>query len=192
MRIAIIGYGSLIWDLENLAPHVTGSWQLGTGPALPVEFSRISPKREKALVLVVDRELDHTCDSCIITSRRTQLEDAVGDLAARERCPQDMIGIARREGGPACGPVTGTVRRWLATSSYDAAIWTALPGNFHAITGKRFTHRSALGYLQSLNGKALAEAWRYITLSPVQTDTPFRRYLASCDFWQALNYSRPA
>jgi hypothetical protein len=38
MNIAIIGYGSLIWDLADLAAHVEGPWRRGAGPHLPVEF----------------------------------------------------------------------------------------------------------------------------------------------------------
>lgn len=30
-RIAIIGWGSLLWDLDNLAPHVSGEWELDLG-----------------------------------------------------------------------------------------------------------------------------------------------------------------
>ena len=50
--IAILGYGSLIWDLEILAPHVAGNWEMRAGPSLPMEFSRISKKRKLGLVVL--------------------------------------------------------------------------------------------------------------------------------------------
>ena len=55
-RYAIIGWGSLIWDLESLEPHVRGDWSMGAGPRLPMEFTRVSPKRKRALVVCLDAE----------------------------------------------------------------------------------------------------------------------------------------
>ncbi|SVC10487.1 uncharacterized protein METZ01_LOCUS263341, partial [marine metagenome] len=37
--IAIIGWGSLLWDLDNLTPFVQGDWAINAGPRLPLEFS---------------------------------------------------------------------------------------------------------------------------------------------------------
>ena len=53
-RFAVIGWGSLIWDLEILEPHVRLPWAMGGGPRMPMEFSRISPKRLMGLVVVLD------------------------------------------------------------------------------------------------------------------------------------------
>ena len=39
MKIAILGWGSLVWDSRQL-PH-SGEWHTG-GPVLPIEFSRVS------------------------------------------------------------------------------------------------------------------------------------------------------
>lgn len=184
MRIAIIGYGSLIWDLDNLAPFIAGDWQIGSGPEMPVEFSRISPKRQQALVLVIDQQLQHRCQTSVIESARDCLDQAVHDLAARERCAPAMIGIAEKHKPvPSSLP---TVQPWLQQSNYDAVIWTALPGNFHDETGRAFSHAAAAGYLQGLRGAALEEAWRYIEFAPAVTDTPFRGYLGRQSFWQAM------
>ncbi len=190
MRIAIIGYGSLIWDLDNLAPFVTGDWQLGAGPALPVEFSRISPKRKKALVLVVDPSLDHQCATCVINSNRQDLDQAITDLAARERCDRQMIGYVSSS-GKFHRPLD-CAADWLEQSDYDAVLWTALPGNFQSELQTGFTHRNGRDYLKTLEGQALKEAWRYIEFAPVVTDTPFRRFLANDPFWQSLDFPRGA
>ena len=187
MRIAIVGYGSLIWDLENLSPFVSGDWQLGAGPHMPVEFSRISPKRQQALVLVIDDDLDHQSKTSIIDSNRFELGQAVDDLAARERCKTEMIGYVS---------VTGDTRRpldcayqWLEQTGYDAVLWTALPGNFSIEAKKPFSHENARDYLKTLEKPALAEAWRYIEFAPEVTDTPFRRFLRDDEFWQSLDYT---
>ncbi len=188
MRIAVVGYGSLIWDLENLSPFVDGDWQLGTGPQMPVEFSRVSPKRQQALVLVIDETLDHQCKTSVIDSRRNDLDLAIVDLAARERCETDMIGFIST-----CGKFHRPLEcatDWLEQTGYDAVLWTALPGNFHAEINQSFNHENGRDYLKTLTGPALEEAWRYIECAPEVTDTPFRRYLRGDDFWQSLDYSQ--
>ncbi|HFC05315.1 MAG TPA: hypothetical protein ENJ55_06385 [Rhizobiales bacterium] len=190
MRIAIIGYGSLVWDLENLAPHVRGNWQLGAGPAMPVEFSRISPKRKNALVLVIDETLDHRCKTSVMESNRQKVEHAITDLAARERCPADMIGYLTTD-GTFHHPME-CAARWLEKSDYDAVLWTALPGNFTSELQKPFTHRNGREYLKSLSDLSIGEAWRYIEFAPEVTDTPFRRFLATDPFWQSLDYRETA
>ena len=53
-RIAVIGWGSLIWDLDNLAHLITGDWMMGAGPSLPFEFTRVSPKRKMGLAVCPD------------------------------------------------------------------------------------------------------------------------------------------
>ena len=79
----VIGYGSLIWDLDDLAPHVEGQWSLYAGPRLPLEFSLVSAKRRRGLALVIDHEHGQSCPSCIISSSRNTIEKIVQDLAAR-------------------------------------------------------------------------------------------------------------
>lgn len=51
MRIAILGWGSLIWNPNGLP--IRGDWQRG-GPVLPIEFSRISS--DERLTLVIDEQ----------------------------------------------------------------------------------------------------------------------------------------
>ena len=186
MRIAIVGYGSLIWDLENLSPFVTGNWKLADGPQMPVEFSRVSPKRKQALVLVIDENLDHQCDTCIIDSTRRDLSQAVEDLAARERCQQEMIGYVSNT-GDAHRPLD-SAHEWLGQSNYDAVLWTALPGNFHDQINQPFSHENGLAYLKTLKDEALVEAWRYVEFAPEVTDTPFRRFLRNDNYWQSLDF----
>ena len=75
-RYAIIGWGSLIWDLEILTPHVDLPWRMRAGPALPMEFSRISIKRKMALAVCLDIERGVPCATHAVPSRR----DAIGPV----------------------------------------------------------------------------------------------------------------
>ncbi|MEM8819630.1 MAG: hypothetical protein AAGE90_08900, partial [Pseudomonadota bacterium] len=69
-RFAIIGWGSLIWDMDGLERHVTGDWAMSAGPALPLEFSRVSAKRLGGLAVCIDPEHGVDCPSHVIASRR--------------------------------------------------------------------------------------------------------------------------
>ncbi len=232
MRIAILAYGSLVWDEECLAPHITGGWRLGEGPALPVEFCRVSPKRKKALVLTIDAEQGHEVATSYTISRRTDIAEAVADLAARERCDERHIGICIRQDNPENRPapphglhhhnlggregeragaerasaqnesgpshhsaqegctIHQTIHTWLQRQAdIDAAIWAALPANFRAETGRKFSHDTAVDYLRSLPEESLAEAWRYITFAPRETDTPLRRHLDGHEWWRGLDFT---
>ena len=78
MRIAILGWGSLIWDIEILAPHVTGAWQMSGGPDLPMEFSRVSAKRKMGLAVCLDPQDGALCPTHAIRSTRTQVAPVTG------------------------------------------------------------------------------------------------------------------
>ena len=192
LSIAIIAYGSLIWDEDCLAPQITGGWARGTGPALPVEFSRISPKRKQALVLVIDETAPAPVPTSVTTSRRASLHEAAHDLARRERAPIAAIGMADGETFANCPEGIGRrVNAWLAAQErFGAAVWTNLPGNFRAITGKDFSHARGIRWLQSLPRESLKEGWRYITFAPRETATPFRRHLQAHPWWQSLDFRR--
>jgi|GEM_PF-2686020 len=102
-HILILGYGSLIWDLDDLAPKVRGDWHLSAGPPLPLEFSRISPKRKQSLVVVIDPAAGDPCPTHAIESARDTVAEAVTDLAARERTTEAYIGWVDTVAGAARG-----------------------------------------------------------------------------------------
>jgi hypothetical protein len=187
--VAVIGWGSLIWDLDDLTPHVRGPWAMGAGPALPLEFSRISPKRLRSLVVVIDPDCGVPCPTHAIASRRADVGAAALDLMRRERAPDvAMIGAAclttglRRGAHPAVAQI---VADWCVEVGATGAVWTDLPRNFHAETGRAFTVDRGLAYLKGLESASAAEARRYIDGAPAATDTPLRRALAACDWWRA-------
>ncbi|NNF77153.1 MAG: hypothetical protein HKN05_03900 [Rhizobiales bacterium] len=185
MDIAIIGWGSLIWDLEILEPKVNPRWQRGTGPILPLEFSRVSPKRQKALALIVDPDHGTECATSLVISKRSTLEEAVEDLAARERAPLDRIGYASRSGSWR-STVSGLEQRfevWFEEHGFSGAVWTDLPGNFEHETGNAFSIAAAVDYLRTLQGTSLLEAKRYIELAPEETMTALRKTLGTQDWW---------
>ncbi len=185
MEIAIIGWGSLLWDLEILEEHVDPQWHRGIGPVLPLEFSRVSPKRKRALALIIDPDHGTKCATSLVVSRKISLKAAVQDLAARERAPLDRIGFASTSGAwnSTVPNLENPLESWLEASGFNAAVWTDLPRNFEEVTGEVFSITSAIAYLQTLSGEALLEAKRYIELAPEETMTQLRRALSDETWW---------
>ncbi len=187
-RIAILGWGSLIWDLEILTPHTTGGWSMEAGPRLPMEFSRISPKRKLGLVVCLDPTVGVECTTNAIQSTKTDIAHTINDLAARERAPLGLIGAVHRNGlrkGRMPG-VCEAVADWCKENAWDGAVWTDLEPNFFGYTQKAFTIDAGLTYLRTLTGENLIEAHTYIESAPHQTQTPLRAALAKDVWWQGL------
>jgi len=184
---AILGWGSLIWDLDTLAPHVLGAWALSRGPRLPMEFARISAKRKGALALCLDARLGHPCATHAIRSARRGLPAAIADLAQRERAPLGMIGGVCRITGACQGreEIAERVLDWCEAQGWAGAVWTDLRANFDELSGRPFTLESAEAYLAELAGPSRDEAVRYVTLAPAATDTALRRRLGTRPWWRA-------
>ncbi|HSF96669.1 MAG TPA: hypothetical protein VLA52_16705 [Thermohalobaculum sp.] len=185
---AIIGWGSLIWDLENLTPHVRGDWAMAEGPVLPMEFTRISPKRKLGLVVCLDPRHGVGCRTHAIGSVRGSIAETVADLARRERAPDERIGavcLATGHTNGSSGAIVDLVAEWCGRRGLTGAVWTDLPPNFAEHRGEEFSIPRALAYLATLTGDSLDEAVRYIENAPAATDTPLRRALAREDWWQA-------
>jgi hypothetical protein len=187
-RIAILGWGSLLWDLDDLGPRVSGAWAMRAGPRLPMEFSRISAKRKMGLVLCLDPEVGTRCATHAIRSIRPDLATARIDLAARERASADRIGWADAEGAgesrlPGLPPL---VSAWCRQAGWSGAVWTDLEPNFLETTGRPFSVAEGRAYLRTLAGENLAEAHRYIRNAPCTSRTPLRRALAHDPWWRSL------
>jgi hypothetical protein len=184
---AVIGWGSLIWDLEILTPHVAGPWAMRAGPRLPMEFTRVSPKRKMGLVVCLDARHGVPCATHAISSRKTRIAEVVADLAARERAVEDHVGrvcLATGEAHGATPEVIDAVADWCRATGRTGAVWTDLPSNFDQHLGEGFSIPRAVSYLQGLAGESLDEAVRYIENAPSDTDTPLRRHLAADAWWR--------
>jgi len=184
--IAVIGWGSLIWELEMLAPSVRGMWQTDAGPILPIEFSRISSKRKRSLVLCIDQMNGVNCSTSVIPSTRPTMLEARRDLARRERAPDGMIGGICLETRQSLGrpQIAWMVWQWCEQSPYSGAVWTDLHSNYTAERGVEFDVNGSIEYLKTLDDEGLDEAVRYIEKAPRATNTKLRRALADDPWWQ--------
>ena len=185
-KIAVIGFGSLLWDLDDLAPKVSGEWKMYEGPILPLEFSRVSRKRHYALALVIDYGDGAPCPTCVIDSVRSKIGAAIVDLANRERMDPTNIGFVDRNTGESHShreETRNTLWNWIEDSNYDGAVWTDGERNFEALTGRAFSLQTAQDHLRSLQGISLEEARRYIRNAPARVETPLRRALENSPWW---------
>mgnify|MGYP000166151950 FL=1 len=185
-KIAVIGFGSLLWDLDDLAPKVSGEWKMYEGPILPLEFSLVSRKRHCALALVIDYGDGAPCPTCVIDSVRSKIGAAIVDLANRERMEPTNIGFVDRNTGESRShreETRNTFWNWIEDLNYDGAVWTDGERNFEALTGKAFSLQTAQDHLRSLQGISLEEARRYIRNAPARVETPLRRALEDSPWW---------
>ena len=176
MRIAILGWGSLLWEggLEFDRWHCP--WEFD-GPTLKLEFSRISEKRLMALTLVIDT--DHGVETAVAwcLSKRATLAEAICDLRAREGTTLDNIGRATlpSEAGPLnCGVPEGAIVAWARAKNLDAVIWTALESNFQEKTRHPFSVDAVLLHLKTLTPEGKVKAAEYIWRAPEFVKTPVR------------------
>ena len=169
MKIAILGWGSLIWDQRELP--TLGEWKKG-GPVLPIEFSRISS--DGRLTLVIDEENGVPVTTRYAQSASGDLGRAIEDLSQREGSPASRIGVVsqtiqnKRAGFE-------TIKAWAKTHKWDAVVWTGLHSNFKDERQVPFTVKNGLGYLKSLSGEKKAKAREYLERAPEEVQTPLRK-----------------
>ncbi|KAB2676666.1 MULTISPECIES: hypothetical protein [Hyphomicrobiales] len=176
-QIAILGWGSLIWDVRPEFDMYHDEWLLD-GPTLPLEFSRISESRKGALTLVIDTQHGAPCRAAYSLSWRSNPDDAIADLRCREGTIMKRMGFHFRDGSRTCAPpVPDAVAEWAAEKEYDVVVWTGLPSNFKDKTGKEFSVAEAIRHLQSLTKDGKSMAAIYVWNAPDLIRTPLRNAL---------------
>jgi len=173
MRIAFLGWGSLIWNPRNL--RISEEWHTD-GPFLPVEFARIS--NDKRLTLVLYPSADKVQVLWTHANVHT-LDEAIESLKQREDAPENRIGfLSTTENKSHCQvvpEVLDEIRSWAQGKNLDAVVWTDLPSNFAKESGRELNESNAVEYLSGLQGKERQAARQYIEKAPPQIMTGLRR-----------------
>ena len=169
MKIAILGWGSLIWDQRELP--TLGEWQKG-GPVLPIEFSRISS--DGRLTLVIDEKNGVPVKTRYVESGSGTLGKAIEDLRKRGGTSKSMIGVVSKTVNNAKAG-SDSIKAWDVEHKWDGVIWTGLPSNFEDINNVPFTIENGLTYLSGLSGEKRVKAREYIDRAPEEVVTPLRR-----------------
>jgi hypothetical protein len=182
MRIAIIGWGSLIWCPGSL--QIRTGW-FSNGPILPIEFARISG--DGRLTLVINPGSPEVRTYWAV-SDLTHSKEARVNLAQREGTTLAQIhSVDTNVEDPAAGSASGlntAIRSWLKSQqNLDAAVWTGLGSNWKDRRGRDFSAEDAVGYLSELERQRDEAAARYdraceyIRNTPEQIQTSVRAML---------------
>jgi hypothetical protein len=183
MRIAILGWGSLIWDKRAAFDEQHDDWQFD-GPSLKIEFSRVSQSRNEALTLVLDPQHGKLCRVAYALSRRQTHDDAICDLRCREGTTLKNIGLYFVDGSQSRSrdaESLKTIQAWISPKKFDAVIWTDLPSNFQekSRVRKRFSVKNAISHIQALDVVGKATTAEYVWRAPEFIKTPLRKALES-------------
>ena len=179
MKIAILGWGSLLWDKrtleidENEGGNQYQGW-FDNGPSLPIEFARISNDNRITLVI---KEGSRTVITFYAISKHNDLDSAISNLARREKTNPNNIGYYLLEGSnvyPSDFKFVNVLKAFINASrlrqqNIDCVIWTNLPPKPTNITIDHiFIH---IKELQKENLTIVAE---YIDKTPSQINTTNR------------------
>lgn len=178
MRIACLGWGSLVWDPRSLP--IQRHW-FQDGPFAPVEFTRKSSDGRVTLVI----------DPSAAPVRLLWAMMLPTDLQIAKEALRDREGITatdwstkigswqRGDPAPAAIPELPT---WAQGRGPDAVIWTALSPMFDGQDTSPSSEQ-VIGYLRDLTGTSRDNAERYIRLTPRQIDTEYRRRIEAALGW---------
>lgn len=172
MKIAVLGWGSLIWDSRNLESY--GEWKKD-GPFLPIEFARISNNSRLTLVLKQNCKPIQVLWNYMASKN---IELARENLKERERAENiDRIGFvnlmdntqsSRYEG------VADLIIEWAVNNNIDGVIWTELGVRFKDKIKKDLNLENIISYLNSIPSKQKELAREYIVNAPEQIVTEYR------------------
>jgi hypothetical protein len=174
MKIAVLGWGSLIWDPKELN-ILDDKWN-ENGPILPIEFARVS--KDGRLTLVIKPNWTEVKTMYAISSFQ-DLTQAIENLRNREQTIIDRIGFYNfltdekhiREGNNFIIP---NLISWQAQNYIDAVIWTDLPPNFQDLLKLHFNLENIEKVLKGLKKEEFEFAKKYINNTPAQITTRFR------------------
>lgn len=177
-RIAILGWGSLLWDARPAFDNLHHQWW-EDGPVLKIEFSRISRTRSGALTLVLDPINGAANRVSYCLSKRSNLSQAVEDLKLQESTIPKNIGFVDTNGAKCSRDQESmdSITTWASAKRLAGVVWTDLPSNFREITGELFFPERALAYLNTLDDEAAKVALEYIHRAPASIQTPLREAL---------------
>jgi hypothetical protein len=188
VKIAILGWGSLLWDHRAEFDERRELWQ-PEGPILKLEFSRVSESRSNALTLVIDPTNGKLCRVAYAFSKRKYPDDAICDLRCREGTTIDNIGFFFADGSRKHSrdtQVLEDVRTWATEKNIDVVAWTDLESNFEKKSPiqKPFSVPRALLHIQALDALGKSKAAEYVWRAPDFIDTPLRDTLQSQPWFQ--------
>jgi hypothetical protein len=178
MKIACLGWGSLIWDPRALP--IQRRW-FNDGPLVPVEFTRQSSDGRITLVIEPGAAPVRILWAVMLSPDLQPAREALRD---RENITGSnwVSRIGSWQQGDNPPQSIPELPEWAKAHGLNAAVWTALGSRFDA---KEISPSAdqVIEYLRQLTGKALENAERYIRCTPRQIDTEYRRRIEAAFGW---------
>lgn len=126
MKIAYLGWSSMVWNDDKLASY--GEWQK-SNLKLPLEFSRINDKNH--LTLVIDE--DHGIENNVwfVESVMNNLDSAINSLKNKLNTKTENIGYLTKDKKRShlSDKLNEKIKNWMISNGYDAVIWSDLETN---------------------------------------------------------------
>lgn len=180
MGIVIIGWGSLIWCPGPL--QIKSCWHRD-GPALPIEFARVS--KDGRLTLVIHPGSKHQ-QTLWATAVSRDIDLARHNLCEREGTDSRLIHSATAAGEFSDGvgnEVRDAIANWLRERPHlQGCVWTGLASNWRDKQKSDFSVPLAIQYLRVLPDPARAR--EYIQNTPGQIQTAVRTAAREQLQWQ--------
>lgn len=184
MQIAVLGWGSLIWNPGQLP--LSSKWE-ADGPSLPIEFSRESSDGRITLVLV---EGVKESPALWAQLNADSLEVAKAALAKREGISEHntkySIGFWEAASGMSHGTCSIEIAKWATEKRLDGVIWTNLKYGFKSSRDKAPELTEVIEHLQSLSGEVQSVAEEYVRKTPAQVQTEFRSEFENLFGWHPI------
>lgn len=179
MKIACIGWGSLIWDPKKL--NIATQW-FEDGPLLPIELTRIS--KDKRVTFIIDESAMNVPTLWALMATDS-LENAKESLKDREDTSIKNIHCIGKFDVPK-GNVDLIIRDWLFIKGLDYAIWTGL-----SFSKKTQSDRPGIdliiNHLKDLTVDEKRKAEEYIRRAPAQVNTEYRKLIETEFGWYSIN-----
>ena len=182
LKIAVLGWGSLIWCPGSLA--IRSRWH-NDGPRLPIEFARISDDSRLTLVIRTGSSEQTTYWAL---SDFGDLASAMDNLKQREGCrnPDDIHYVTADGQAPGTPETIATkTKQWMqGMHNINGTIWTGLESNWKKKRKRPFASGDALAYLEDLSLRdktAFQRAREYVCNTPPQIQTEVRQMLKRKD-----------
>jgi hypothetical protein len=170
LKIACLGWGSLIWDPRALP--IQRKW-FEDGPFVPVEFTRQSSDGRITLVIEPSAAPVRVLWAVMLSPDLQSARDALRD---REGITGDkwMSRIGSWQRGEAAPESISELAEWAQAHGVDAVVWTALGPRFNGQETSPSVDQ-VIQYLRNLTGPIRENAERYVRCAPRQIDTEYRR-----------------
>ena len=183
MKIACLGWGSLVWDPRSLP--IQRQW-FEDGPLLPIEFARKS--NDGRITLVIEMSAKPVCSLWAIMDV-SDIDEAHMALRVREgpengKTRSEWVGKLTIDSDVGEG-IDALIQEWVASKKLDGVVWTKLPTKWN-IDNEIPTQDQVIEHLKSLTGPPLDHAREYVEKAPKQIDTAYRRKIEVELGWTGL------